>query len=134
MTQQQPQTQAPTSTTTTTGDQQPQTQQPQQQNPFGMNPQMMQQMMQSMMGGGSGGSFGAQDPFAMFGGFGGANNFGTAQPTPTNTNQDWAQVYANQNQQLRDMGFFDDAQNIQALRRANGNVNMAVEYLLSNPN
>ena len=39
--------------------------------------------------------------------------------------------YANQLQQLQDMGFSDNAANLQALIRTNGNVNSAVERLLS---
>ena len=39
--------------------------------------------------------------------------------------------YANQLQQLQDMGFSDNTANLQALVRTNGNVNAAVERLLS---
>jgi ubiquilin len=33
---------------------------------------------------------------------------------------------------LREMGFLDDAQNLRALVASNGNVNAAIEWLLSN--
>lgn len=41
--------------------------------------------------------------------------------------------FASQLQQLQDMGFADGAANLQALTRTNGNVNAAVERLLSGP-
>lgn len=41
--------------------------------------------------------------------------------------------YANQLQQLQDMGFGDAEANLQALIRTRGNVNNAVERLLSGP-
>ncbi|KAL0726053.1 hypothetical protein Bca4012_022146 [Brassica carinata] len=40
------------------------------------------------------------------------------------------ELYATQLQQLEEMGFFDRAENIRALRATNGNVNAAVERLL----
>jgi hypothetical protein len=40
-------------------------------------------------------------------------------------------LYLTQLQQLRDMGFPNDAANVQALVRTSGNVNAAVERLLS---
>ncbi|CAH2076685.1 unnamed protein product [Thlaspi arvense] len=41
------------------------------------------------------------------------------------------ELYATQLQQLEEMGFFDRAENIRALRATNGNVNAAVERLLA---
>lgn len=41
------------------------------------------------------------------------------------------EVYANQLSQLNDMGFFDFDRNVQALRRSGGNVQGAIEFLLS---
>lgn len=46
---------------------------------------------------------------------------------------DPAQRFATQLQQLRDMGFTDQERNIQALQQTGGNVNAAVERLLSGP-
>jgi len=46
---------------------------------------------------------------------------------------DPAVQYANQLQQLQDMGFADADANLQALIRTRGNVNNAVERLLSGP-
>ncbi len=45
--------------------------------------------------------------------------------------QDPAVQYANQLQQLQDMGFSDAEANLQALIRTRGNVNNAVERLLT---
>jgi len=47
--------------------------------------------------------------------------------------QDPTMRFASQLQQLQDMGFADGAANLQALIRTNGNVNAAVERLLSGP-
>jgi len=52
----------------------------------------------------------------------------TSTPTPP---ADPAVTYASQIQQLQDMGFTDVAANIRALQRTQGNVNAAVERLLS---
>ncbi|KAJ1961221.1 Ubiquitin domain-containing protein DSK2b [Dimargaris xerosporica] len=41
--------------------------------------------------------------------------------------------YQIQLQQLNEMGFYDASKNIRALLATNGNVNAAIEYLLSNP-
>ncbi len=43
------------------------------------------------------------------------------------------QLYATQLQQLRDMGFYSAAENIRALQITRGNVEAAVEWLLSHP-
>ena len=40
------------------------------------------------------------------------------------------EAYASQLQQLKDMGFFDEAQNIRALQATFGNVSAAIERLL----
>ncbi len=59
---------------------------------------------------------------------------GASAPAPTPAPaQDPAVQYANQLQQLQDMGFSDGAANLQALIRTRGNVNAAVERLLSGP-
>ncbi|KAJ2071604.1 hypothetical protein GGI09_009259 [Coemansia sp. S100] len=42
--------------------------------------------------------------------------------------------FQQQLQQLNDMGFWNAAQNIRALSITGGNVEAAIEYLLSNPN
>ncbi|KAI3654742.1 hypothetical protein MP228_000122 [Amoeboaphelidium protococcarum] len=77
-------------------------------NPFMMNPALMQ----SMLGGGAAGA--------------GANN---AQPA---ANQDPPEIrFSSQLQQLQDMGFYDTSANIRAISATGGNVNAAVEYLLS---
>lgn len=53
----------------------------------------------------------------------------TSAPAPV---EDPAVKYANQVQQLQAMGFSDDAANLEALKKTNGNVNAAVERLLGN--
>ncbi|KAH7155608.1 hypothetical protein B0J13DRAFT_229988 [Dactylonectria estremocensis] len=75
-------------------------------NPFGMNPEMMQQMMQ------------------MMGGAGGA-------PAAPADNRPPEERYAEQLRQLNDMGFFDFDRNVAALRRSGGSVQGAIEHLLS---
>eukprot|EP00959_Pyramimonas_sp_CCMP1952_P442259 9258772-Pyramimonas_sp.AAC.1 len=70
--------------------------------------------------GGMGGMF---DPLGM-GGAGGPRAAGTPAPPPES-------LYATQLQQLQDMGFGDQARNIQALQATHGNVNAAVERLLT---
>ena len=87
----------------------------QQQQPPGSNqmfdPAVFQNLMASMGGGGavSGGS--------------------PQQLTP----EQQRERYSSQLAQLNDMGFFDESQNLRALSATNGNVNAAVEYLLSHP-
>ncbi|KAM4058608.1 ubiquitin family protein [Hirsutella rhossiliensis] len=76
-----------------------------QNNPFGMNPEMMQQMMQ-MMGGG-------------------------APTSPPADNRPPEERYAEQLRQLNDMGFYDFERNVAALRRSGGSVQGAIEHLLS---
>lgn len=77
-------------------------------NPFGMNPEMMQQMMQ------------------MLGGAGGAG--GPASPPDSRPPEE---RYAEQLRQLNDMGFYDFDRNVAALRRSGGSVQGAIEHLLS---
>ena len=118
----------------------------------------MQQLQSSGLGGpgaglggggmpagmGMGGGMGGMDPFAAMmgggmgmgggagvgagagvGGAGGAPaGAGAASTEPPET------VYASQLQQLKDMGFFDEAQNIRALQATMGNVSAAIERLL----
>lgn len=75
-------------------------------NPFGMNPEMMQQMMQ-MLGGGAAG------------------------PAAPADNRPPEERYAEQLRQLNDMGFYDFERNVAALRRSGGSVQGAIEHLLS---
>lgn len=66
------------------------------------------------------------DPFAMFGGAGGAGS-----PAAELDTRPPEVRYESQLGQLNDMGFFDFDQNVAALRRSGGNVQGAVEFLLS---
>ncbi|KAI9370852.1 hypothetical protein BJX61DRAFT_513711 [Aspergillus egyptiacus] len=96
-----------------------------QQNPFLRNPALLEQLMQSM--GGQTGEAGASNPLAsLFGGPG----FGSPPPQD---NRPPEERYADQLRQLNDMGFYEFERNIEALRRAGGSVQGAVEYLLSHP-
>ncbi|KAJ5623552.1 ubiquitin-like protein DskB [Penicillium lividum] len=95
-----------------------------QQNPFLRDPNFMAQMMQAM--GGQGGEGGVNPMASLFG----AGGFGSPAPTDNRPPED---RYADQLRQLNDMGFFEFERNIEALRRAGGSVQGAVEYLLSNP-
>ena len=47
------------------------------------------------------------------------------------SNQSPAERYAVQLEALRNMGFDDESANIRALQQTNGNINMAVERLIS---
>lgn len=79
-------------------------------NPFGMNPEMMQQMMQMLGGGGL-----------------------DSAPAAPADNRPPEERYAEQLRQLNDMGFFDFDRNVAALRRSGGSVQGAIEHLLSGP-
>jgi ubiquilin len=74
-------------------------------NPFGVNPEMMQQMMQMLGGGGA--------------------------PQAPADNRPPEVRYEEQLRQLNDMGFFDFDRNVAALRRSGGSVQGAIEHLLS---
>lgn len=98
-----------------------------QQNPFLRDPALMSQIMQAIGGQHGGGGAPGANPFAgLFGGGG----FGSPQPPD---NRPPEERYADQLRQLNDMGFFEFERNIEALRRAGGSVQGAVEYLLSHP-
>ena len=58
---------------------------------------------------------------------------GAAAPPPTAAAPvaNPEEAYARQLQQLQDMGFYDREENLRALQAARGNVNAAVERLLS---
>lgn len=83
---------------------------------LGANP-AMQQMLAQMMGGMGG----------MAGGMGGMGMPAMAPPPVA----DPETAFATQLQQLQDMGFYDRQANITALQATGGNVNAAVERLLS---
>ena len=131
----------------------PQQQQSQQPNPFAImaqnpmfqsllqNPQLMQQMMQGMLGSGQNSSDpNAQyqqpqaNPFASLLGPAGLagmqGGFGAPPPQPQDTRPPEVR-YEDQLRQLNDMGFREFDRNVEALRRAGGSVQGAVEYLLS---
>lgn len=111
------------------------------------NPQMLQQMMtpqnmqaaMSMMsqGGGMPGGMGGgmpnlspemmQQMQSMMGGMGGGAN-PTAAAADTRPP---AEKYANELQQIKEMGFVDEEVVLQALVQCNGNVQMALERLFS---
>lgn len=82
------------------------------------------QGMPSMGGMGMGG-------MGNLGGLGNLGNF-TPQATPASTVPP-EELYATQLSQLSAMGFYSASENIRALRMVGGNVDGAVEYLLSHP-
>jgi len=93
-----------------------------QHNPFLRDPALLSQMLQALSGQQGGAS---SNPFAaLFGG-----GFGA----PQQDNRPPEERYAEQLRQLNDMGFYEFERNIEALRRAGGSVQGAVEYLLSHP-
>jgi ubiquilin len=65
-----------------------------------------------------------------FGGFPGASGVAAPAPAPAPV-QSPAERYASQLRQLYDMGFSDEQANLQALVATGGNLNAAVERLLS---
>lgn len=75
---------------------------------------------------------GGLDFSSLFGGNAGMPTSSTPQQPQTQvTQEDPSVTYASQLQQLQDMGFSDATRNIAALRATSGNVNAAVERLLS---
>lgn len=74
-----------------------------------------------------------QQMFAAGGGGGGMGMFGAPNSAPGQPQQPPEERFATQIQQLNDMGFWDAQSNVRALTATNGNVNGAVEWLLSNP-
>lgn len=129
--------------------------QQQQQNPFAavtqspmfqslvQNPQLMQQMLQTMTGAPpsanpanpsnpSDPNVGPQanNPFAALLGPGGMGAFGGVPQQPADTRPPEVR-YEEQLRQLNDMGFYEFERNVEALRRAGGSVQGAVEYLLT---
>ncbi|KIV81381.1 hypothetical protein PV11_03572 [Exophiala sideris] len=103
-------------------------------NPFAQppNPEALNSFLQAL-GGGAGGAGAEGGNYGnLFDFLGGAGGAGGAPAAPAD-NRPPEERYATQLQQLNDMGFFDFDRNVQALRRAGGNVNGAIEYLLSNP-
>lgn len=99
------------------------------------NPQMMQMLLNpqniqnamSMMGQGGQSGLGGQGGQGGFGGFGGLPQTGQQQPQ----NVDPKVAYADQNKQLKDMGFTNDDLNFEVLKQTGGNVDAAVERLLN---
>lgn len=99
-----------------------QTQQTQQQQQQPQQPQQQQQQQQ-------------RSPFDWTQMFGGPAGFGApfGAPIPPQNLPPPRERFQTQLQQLQEMGFFDEQQNIQALSLRNGDVNFAIEWLLSNP-
>lgn len=118
-----------------------------QQNPFLRDPELMNRVAQAMGGGqpGAGGGGAANPLAALLGGGQPGEGGGAVNPLAAllggggldslapQDNRPPEERYAVQLGQLNDMGFFDFDRNIQALRRAGGSVQGAVEYLLSLP-
>ncbi len=93
------------------------------------NPMMLQQLMS--MQGGMGGA-GMPSMFGNMPNLSGMNFGGAAAPQqPRQPVANPEETYQAQLQQLRDMGFYSASENVQALQATFGNVEAAVEYLLS---
>ncbi|KAL1961707.1 hypothetical protein VTN77DRAFT_1311 [Rasamsonia byssochlamydoides] len=92
-----------------------------QNNPFLRDPTLLTHFMQAMGGQPATGET-ANNPFAAL--------FGSPPPQD---NRPPEERYAEQLRQLNDMGFYEFERNIEALRRAGGSVQGAVEYLLNHP-
>ena len=108
----------------------------QQNNPFLQDPALLSRMMQAMGGPNQGtpgapNAEGGQNPLAGLFGGGGAGGAGFGAPPAETDNRPPEDRYAEQLRQLNDMGFYEFERNIEALRRAGGSVQGAVEYLLT---
>jgi ubiquilin len=103
------------------------------------DPDFMRAMGEAMGGGaGGGGASGGANPYGLFGGLGGGGGGGGGawsgnHPPPPADVRPPEERYADQLQQLNDMGFYEFERNVTALRRSGGSVQGAVEYLLSSP-
>eukprot|EP00850_Spirogloea_muscicola_P018395 SM000168S02594 [mRNA] locus=s168:131316:133170:+ [translate_table: standard] len=104
------------------------------------NPESMQQMLdlQRLLGQLRGVGLGNMAALGGAGTTGAGGNlglglFGMGGATPQVNAVPPEQLYANQLTQLQDMGFFDREENLRALALSAGNVNLAVERLLSGP-
>lgn len=102
--------------------------------------QQMQQMLNRVGGAGAGGGGGANDlgggagnPFNPLAALFGPDGLPGAQQAPAAPadNRPPEVRYEEQLRQLNDMGFYEFDRNIEALRRAGGSVQGAVEYLLT---
>jgi ubiquilin len=99
-----------------------------QQNPFLRDPALLSQVMQSM--GGQPGEGGANPLAGLLGGGGGGGGGAGFGTPPPQDNRPPEERYEAQLGQLNDMGFYEFERNVEALRRAGGSVQGAVEYLL----
>jgi len=99
-------------------------------NPFLRDPALLSQVVQTM-GGNNGGSGEAPTtpPPSLWPGLGAATGLGS----PPQDNRPPEERYAEQLRQLNDMGFCEFERNVEALRRAGGSVQGAVEHLLNPP-
>ena len=64
------------------------------------------------------------------GGAGGAGGMGAGTSSTAST-QSPSERYANELNQLKEMGFTDEQQNLTVLQQCNGNVNLAIERLFA---
>ncbi|KAJ2470238.1 hypothetical protein GGI02_003065 [Coemansia sp. RSA 2322] len=92
----------------------------------------MQAAMQRMQGG-TGGTGPVAPGFGPFGGMGLPGSPPAVPPAAAAGQIPAEERFQQQLQQLNDMGFWDAAQNIRALTMTGGNVEAAIEFLLSNP-
>ncbi|EDR27985.1 ubiquilin, putative [Entamoeba dispar SAW760] len=74
-----------------------------------------------------------QNPFNLLFGQPLQNNVPSQSQNVQPTQRNLHEIYANQINQLKEMGFFDEEENLRVLQRVGGNVNAAVELLLQGP-
>ena len=92
------------------------------------------QMMRTMQGMGMGGPMGLGSMGMGMRGMGGGAPMGSQSGgVPRQPTRPPEELYASQLQQMKDMGFFDEAQNIRVLTQCMGNVSAAIERLLAAP-
>lgn len=96
------------------------------------NPEVINNAMGMMSGGGLG-QFGmptsnmGQNPFAQPQTF----NTNTSSNQGTSSQVNWKEKYQNELKTMKDMGFFNEDVNLEVLKETGGNVDFAVEKLLS---
>lgn len=98
-------------------------------NPFLRDPALLSQVVQNMGGNNGGSGEAANTPASLWPGLGAAAGLGSLPQD----NRPPEERYAEQLRQLNDMGFCEFERNVEALRRAGGSVQGAVEHLLNHP-
>lgn len=98
-----------------------------------LNPELMASMRTAFGQNIPQGASQQSQPFNPWSMAGNANYAQSPQQTPQSQQEPPAVRFAAQLEQLKQMGFYDESTNIQALTVTNGNINAAVDWLLSRP-